>query len=144
MGLDQFAYKIKSYKKEYYNNGAIEIAYWRKHNRLQGYMENLYFKKIEDEKNNKSLEDRFLDALDELPEKNDIFNCVDLILDMNDILEIEKAIKNRELPETSGFFFGNDSYDDYNDYYKDTDITFIEEAKKALNEGYVVFYTCSW
>ena len=35
MGLDQFAYTTKGKEKE-------EIAYWRKHNALHGWMENLW------------------------------------------------------------------------------------------------------
>ena len=38
MGLDQFAYKVKGDER-------TELHYWRKHNRLQGFMEALYAKK---------------------------------------------------------------------------------------------------
>ena len=38
MGLDQYAYRIKE-------GQGFEIAYWRKHNRLQGWMENLWVEK---------------------------------------------------------------------------------------------------
>ena len=39
MGLDQYAYKRDADEDE---DGNITIAEWRKHNRLQGWMEDLW------------------------------------------------------------------------------------------------------
>ena len=73
------------------------------------------------------------------------FNGIELQLTENDIEWLEEAIKNQELPETSGFFFGSDSYtwneEGYaedeiqeNYYYKQMDLQFVENAKEALKE----------
>jgi len=78
------------------------------------------------------------------------FNCVDLDLTMQDINALEGAIKTKTLPQTGGFFFGNDSYEDvdpnsnvpYYDY--PTDIAFIKKAKKALKAGKKVSYWSWW
>ena len=89
MGLDQYAYRIK-------NGEALEIAYWRKHNRLQGWMENLWVQR--GKPNPQKDEDG--NVIDE-------FNCVDLELDEEDLDKLEESLDSKELPETSGFFFGN-------------------------------------
>ena len=73
MGLDQNAWKVdKDGERE-------ELAYWRKHNRLQGWMEERYTEKGGKEQ----------------------FNCVDLELTEEDIDDLETAIEDRELPETA-------------------------------------------
>lgn len=118
MGLDQYASQVKG-------EDAQELAYWRKHNRLQGWMEDLYARKGGEGE----------------------FNCVDLELTEEDLDELESAIDNRNLPETGGFFFGSDSYSDYEDEewgYLNTDREFIEKAREALGEGWKVVYSCWW
>ena len=92
MGLDQYAYKEKSeYDSDTQTRTTIrtQIAYWRKHNRLHGWMESLW--------------------------DGGTFNCVDLALDEEDLDRLETTILDKELPETGGFFFGNDSYEDYDE-----------------------------
>ena len=118
MGLDQNAWKVSQ------DGEREELAYWRKHNRLQGWMENLYQSKGGREE----------------------FNCVDVYLDENDLDNLEQAILDRELPETGGFFFGNDSYEDYEgEYgYKGDDIEFIQKAREALKGGWRIVYSCWW
>ena len=118
MGLDQNAYKVSQ------DGEREELAYWRKHNRLQGWMEERYTNKGGTEQ----------------------FNCVDLELDEDDILDLEVAIDDKELPETGGFFFGNDSYTYYDDEYgdKETDRKFIKDAKAALDDGWKIVYSCWW
>ena len=118
MGLDQYA----AVKDE--NGETQELAYWRKHNRLQGWMEELYTRK---------------GGMKE-------FNCVDLELTEEDINDLENAIDNKSLPETGGFFFGNDSYSDYEgEYgYKETDVDFIKKARQILESGNRVVYSCWW
>ena len=39
MGLDQYGYAVPKEESEARN----ELAYWRKHNRLQGWMEHLWY-----------------------------------------------------------------------------------------------------
>ena len=126
MGLDQYAFRVKE------NGERTEIAYWRKHNRLQGWMKNLYTKQGGTEE----------------------FNCVDVELGWEDIIQLEQDITNRSLPHTQGFFFGNDSYGidpdvvqpDDNGMYWDlqNDLKFCEIAKLALDCNDTVVYSCWW
>ena len=133
MGLDQYGYAVPKEESEARN----ELAYWRKHNRLQGWMEQLWYDK-----------GRPNAQTDGNPMGD--CNCVDLELDANDIDSLEEAIENFALPETQGFFFGDDSYlweseespSSANYFYKEQDLQFIEEARKALDKGDKVVYHC--
>ena len=116
MGLDQYAVARKA---EYEDE---ELMYWRKHNRLQGWMEELWY-----DTGNKG-----------------VFYCVDLILTKQDILDLEEDIKGKKLPKTSGFFYGLDSYEEYEEYYKKADLLFIKRAKEAIKAGKEVIYSCWW
>ena len=117
MGLDQYAFRDDG-------AGRSEIAYWRKHNRLQGWMASLYAEKGGTEE----------------------FNCLDLELEGKDLDALEVAIQQRVLPATVGFFYGNDSYDDYDsdDGYKVDDEAFIEKGRKVLADGHRLIYFCWW
>ena len=128
MGLDQYAYAKASVEAE----ESEELAYWRKHNRLHGWMEDLY-------------RDRG-NSVGETPFGND-FNCVEVELTESDIEQLEAHIKNKSLPDTGGFFFGNDSYNEIGEggyYYKETDMRFIVSARRALQDGKKVFYNSWW
>ena len=125
MGLDQYAYAKASVEAE----ESEELAYWRKHNRLHGWMEDLY-------------RDRG-NSVGETPFGND-FNCVEVELTESDIEQLEAHIENKSLPDTGGFFFGNDSYDDYEEYRKENDVQFIADARQALADGKKVFYNSWW
>ena len=127
MGLDQNAYQVKSdYDSDTKTETTTktELHYWRKHNRLQGWMEELYRSKG----------------------GQDEFNCVDVRINEEDLDTLEQAILDKELPETGGFFFGSDSYEDYEgEYgYKDSDIEFIQKAREALKGGWSIVYSCWW
>jgi hypothetical protein len=137
MGLDMFVYSIDKNGKE------KEISYFRKHNRLHGWMERLWNTKKEEYKN-KPLEDKFIDALDSVKDDSDVFNGVPLELDEIDIDSLEIDIENKNLPETQGFFFGEDSYQDYEEYYKKDDLNLIKKARKELKKGNKILYTSSW
>ena len=122
MGLDQFAFS----KDE--NGEKTEIAYWRKHNRLQGFMEELW---ITQEGNSEE------------------FNCVDLELTEEDLNKLEKAVITYNLPQTGGFFFGQDSYEYRNDqdtHYSDyeDDVAFIAKGREVLANGDTLIYSCWW
>ena len=125
MGLDQFAFS----KDE--NGEKTEIAYWRKHNRLQGFMEELWIEQEAGEDGN-----------------TEDFNCVDLELTEKDLNKLEKAVITYNLPETGGFFFGQDSYEyrnsqgNYDDY--EDDIAFIAKGREVLASGDTLIYSCWW
>jgi len=81
------------------------------------------------------------------------FNCVEMQLTRDDLHVLESDIRNFELPEANGFFWGSDSYFWNNEddepypeneyYYKEQDLNFIAEAHKMLDKDYRVFYN-SW
>jgi|TARA_R110000823_G_C15717457_1_gene478248 hypothetical protein len=133
MGLDQYAYKRDADEDE---DGNITIAEWRKHNRLQGWMEDLWEDKGRPYEGN-------LDDINPLGIGTD-FNCIPVELTLSDIEQLEAHITNKTLPETGGFFFGADSYEEYEEYYKETDLQFVEDAREALGEGKKIFYSSWW
>jgi hypothetical protein len=137
MGLDMYAYvatragqqeeyyegaEFNETTREFENNTVTkprEIAYWRKHPNLHGWME-----KLAEQKN---LE-------------YDTFNGIELELTAEDLDQLEHTIKKRQLPSTAGFFFGNDS----DQHYYDHDLEFIKNARAELFLGLKVFYNSSW
>ena len=135
MGLDQYAYAAAKagQQEEYYDSGSgsddandslnpREIAYWRKHPNLHGYFEALWAKRN--------------------PEAVEItsFNGIELELTWDDIEDLERAIKEKRLPSTTGFFFGESS----DEFYYNDDLEFIKNAKFELFVGLKVFYNSSW
>jgi hypothetical protein len=123
MGLDQYATARKGepfLNEEGFNEypESKELAYWRKHPNLQGWMEKLYRAKGGEGE----------------------FNCVSVELSEEDLDSLEKAITEQQLPSTQGFFFGGES----DDYYKEHDLKFVSEARDAINEGYTVVYSSWW
>lgn len=131
MGLDMFVYvlpkevesSIDSDVDFRVNVDVSELFYWRKHNSLHGWMESLYRAK---------------------GGVADSFNCVHVMLNMNDLCELEKAVNSCTLPQTSGFFFGEDSTIAYEEYYQGKDLTFIDSAKRALQDGHKIYYSSWW
>lgn len=129
MGLDMIALKRKHlrivsdddpYGEENWAEGENEekFFYWRKHPNLHGWMENLYYEKGGDA---------------------DVFNCVEVELTLDDIEDLESDIENDNLPQTTGFFFGESAPD-----RKEEDLEFIEKAKEAIKDGYTIVYTSWW
>ncbi len=113
MGLDQYAYVAAraGQQQEYWEqdadaNGVTkprEIAYWRKHPNLQGWMEQLWIRKLA--------------AEGKTPDESEwgtSFNGVELELNYEDLDELERAVTHGQLPGTSGFFFGENS----DEYYR--------------------------
>ena len=138
MGLDQYAYvaaRAGAYG-EYWGDGNYnkddsdptkvsqprELAYWRKHPNLQGWMKQLW-----EEKN---------------PNNTEVtsFNGIELELSWEDLERLELDIISSSLPDTSGFFFGQPS----DDFYRNNDLEFIRNAKAELFVGLKVFYNSSW
>ena len=141
MGLDMYVYVAAKagQQEEFYEgsewdpdhkehrnpnvNRPREIAYWRKHPNLHGWMARLWLAREGNE-------------LREL----DNFNGIELELDADDLELLEYVVKERELPGTSGFFFGNDA----DDYYYNDDLKFIQMARAEMFLGLKVFYNSSW
>ena len=139
MGLDMYAYvAAKAGQQDEFYEGAEydadtgefanpavnkprQICYWRKHPNLHGWMAQLWLRR----EGNKDVNN---------------FNGVELELTAEDLDELEYAVQNDRLPATSGFFFG----DGADDYYKPSDLKFIQEARAELFFGLKVFYNSSW
>ena len=138
MGLDQYAYVAMKAgaQAEYYDDENYdkedgdptkigpprEIAYWRKHPNLQGWMKQLWEERNPDDVEGNS------------------FNGIELELTWADIERLEQDVLSGTLPPTTGFFFGNDSDEEY----RDQDLEFIKTAKAELFVGLKVFYNSSW
>jgi len=135
VGLDMYAYVAakSGQQREYYEGCELqedgnytnpkitqprEIAYWRKHPNLHGWMQQLW----------------------ESRGNSGDFNGDELELTWQDLDVLEESVKSNKLPDTSGFFFGNDS----DDHYREQDLKFIREAKAELFLGLKVFYNSSW
>ena len=139
MGLDQYAYAASKsgardeYLEEKYEHGnkeaydsTTELAYWRKHPNLQGWMEKLW-----EEKGRPGIDNSYQDVM---------FNGVEVELTWEDLDQLEEDVTNGRLPSTSGFFFGNNS----DDYYRNQDLEFVRKARAEIFTGLKVFYNSSW
>jgi len=141
MGLDMYAYVAAKagQQREYYDGCEVndageytnpnitqprEIAYWRKHPNLHGWMERCYHNKVR--------------AVGGLTMGD--FNGIELELTHDDLEILESDIMAGTLPATSGFFFGNDA----DDHYREQDLEFIKNARAELFMGLKVFYNSSW
>ena len=125
MGLDQYAHKVKRKYAPTTKTETVrttEICYWRKHNALQGWMEELWCQKTGG--------------------KAEDLNCQDLPLTSEDLDKLEEVITKNKLPSTQGFFYGFDTSQDGR--RKAYDLDFVSKAREAIEEGYEITYSCWW
>jgi len=145
MGLDMYAYTAAraGQQREFYESAEFdvdsrdlesttvtrprEIAYWRKHPNLHGWMEQLW-----NRRNGGNQDGGNQDGSN--------FNGIELELTYEDLEILELDIIAGSLPGTSGFFFGSDA----DDHYRDQDLEFIRNARAELFMGLKVFYNSSW
>ena len=138
MGLDMYAYaaaragqdrewwdgaEMDQQIKEYVNLKVAkpkEIAYWRKHPNLHGWMRQLW----------------------ESRGNSGDFNGDELELTWKDLDQLEQDIRTGAMADINerGFFFGNPSDNDY----REQDLEFIKAARAELFMGLRVFYNSSW
>lgn len=128
MGLDQYAYVASKADTTWDDDTRQDLAYWRKHPNLQGWMCQLYESKGCPGSTNSD------DA--------NYFNGIELELTWDDIDKLEKDIKSGVVSNmhTTGFFFGEPS----DDYYHAYDLEFCVNAKAELFLKRKVFYNSSW
>jgi hypothetical protein len=137
MGLDMYAYvAAKADQQNDFYDGAHydaevgdyvnpnttrprEIAYWRKHPNLHGWMEKL-------------AQDKGLSY--------DSFNGIEIELTHEDLDALELAVTHKQLPATAGFFFGNPA----DEHYYKSDLEFVKNARAEMFLGLKVFYNSSW
>lgn len=118
MGLDMFAQKVPA-GSQYDAETAEEIHYWRKNNALHGWMEDLYESKGGTEE----------------------FNCVPVQLTAADLSLLRSQIQLDQLKPRAGFFFGEQSYSDFE---KEADLGFIEKALGYITDDFDIYYTSWW
>jgi hypothetical protein len=128
MGLDMYALKVKAEdaiddltirSAEDGGSKSEEIAYWRKHHDLHGWMRKLF----------------------EMKGGTGDFNCQPVRLTEDDLFELEQDVRRNDLPQTTGFFFGDNPPDAES---IEQDIKFIVKAREAIAEGYAVYYDSWW
>src|SRR3990172_2061888 len=125
MGLDQNAYYCEAARLpckaqvdfDMDELEATSFQYWRKHPDLHGWMEALYIRKGGKE----------------------TFNFTPVRLEVEDLDQLERSILSRNLPHTTGFFFGSSDGKS-----SEEDLEFIRKARIRLAEGYAVFYNSWW
>ena len=133
MGLDQYGGWLETPTKQQElhsklinddDNFAVGEFDWRKHAKLQKFMEILWYGKYEN---------------------TETFNCQNMPLDREDILALQAAVKGEKLPESEGgMFFGHEFQDVSSKEYKDQDLEFCAKALKWLDEGKTPYYSCWW
>lgn len=123
MGLDQY---VEGLDKEFY---------WRKHARLQKFMSKEHAKQYPKFKSESDLDHLGFNGGD-----GDV-NITKELLD-----RLEEAIKNDYYKyfASDGFFWGQQFQEEQVKYYKRTDQQFLKAARKALEDGRVIKYNCSW
>ena len=104
-------------------NKPRDIAYWRKHPNLHGWMAQRWLQREGNELR-----------------ETDNFNGIEFELTADDLDDLEYAVKKRRLPGTSGFFFG----DNADQHYYNEDLKFIQAARAEMFLGLKVFYNSSW
>jgi len=131
MGLDQYAYvraqerKVKEASGEEYTTvDSGQEFYWRKHSRLQEFMDRLWRDKGNTE----------------------TFNCQNMDLTEDDLLLLQDAIANNydDHPCEGGFFWGHQWQEEAVQEYKAEDTEFVQAALEAVRDGERVIYSCWW
>jgi len=138
MGLDQYGFAVMpnrknddfgwAWSKEEVDEGkVVKIAQWRKHANLQGYMEQLWMSKMDEKQRAQVIEDDVL------------FNCKPLRLTFQDLMNLKKAVEDKDLPQTTGFFFGESDEE-----HDSETLQFIDEAVRAIAQDMEIYYDSWW
>lgn len=97
----------------------LELAYWRKHPNLHGYIVQQYAGGVD--------------------------RCQEIPLTATDLLDIIEAVRSKELPNTQGFFFGTSTGDDEEIEYDVEQLgkvlNWLTEDTKVLR---TIHYQASW
>jgi len=99
----------------------VSLGYWRKHRKLHGFIVNTF------------------------AEGEDL--CQEIELDTKALRKIATALRSDILPDTEGFFFGNEDIDEEEKKQAEEYAQQIEQAIEWLNEGdweRSVYYQASW
>ena len=142
MGLDQYAHlRGVEYDFDKYRNDKSctdnNQFYWRKHARLQVFMN----KEHKQQNKNRKLEG----DLQSLGFNGD--TDTPFVLVTNEVLDnLEESIKKDYWKDfcSDGFFWGQQFQEESMKEYREQDLEFVEWARKQINDGKEVIYDCSW
>lgn len=122
MGLDQYAF-IKAAKSD--EDPPEPEFYWRKHAKLQEFMERLFVQKTGKEAGE--------------------LNCEPLELSADDIAKLKADIEGGTMPKSpGGFFYGHQFQDESAEKYREQDLKFCAWASEQIAAGHTVAYSCWW
>ncbi len=128
MGLDQYAMAAHRPIETPEDDHYTIVFTWRKHAKLQAFMENLFFDKAEGGVHG-----------------DDVFNCNPMELDAKHIRWLRRCINASRLPDSEGgFFYGHEWQDEAAKEYREQDLQFCEWALGKIAEGHHVYYDCWW
>jgi len=127
MGLDQYAYIDPKEGARHADQRKEDTFYWRKHSRLHEFMLSIWMQQNPDK-------------------SREVFNCRDLYLSEEDLLELRRALADNFDNYTSegGLFWGHQFQERQVDEYADQDLNFVQRALDAVREGKPVVYSCWW
>jgi hypothetical protein len=96
----------------------LEIGYWRKHPNLHGY-----------------IVETFANGVDE---------CQKIELSVDDLLKILRAVKEKGLPNTTGFFFGKSDGSEDKETIKilESAVEWVKQDEPEVSR--TVYYKASW
>ena len=110
-------------------SNTYEVGYWRKANAIH----NWFVKNVQDGRDD--CQQAYV-SRSQLADLSSI--CKQVLAARN--TENANEIAAKLLPTTSGFFFGNPA----DDYYKQQDLAFVQQARAEIFTGLKVFYNSSW
>lgn len=119
MGLDQYGFvRQKDHAQE-------QEFYWRKHSRLQEFMQALWADTVHGE-------------------DGEEFNCQKLTLSVDDIQDLQNQIAKgyADYVSEGGFFWGHEWQQQATEDYAQQDEEFVAAALAALEQGGQVEYSC--
>lgn len=101
----------------------LEMGYWRKHPNLHGYIVKTYAGGVDE--------------------------CQEIELTADDLLNIAKAIREKNLPHTEGFFFGDSSWhegkeEEYAAVFEKAAAWISQEFDRSKEFFRTIYYQASW
>ena len=155
MGLDQYAH-LRNRKidwKKYYSDDEKEsqteqkdVFVWRKHARLQTFMNKMFEKQneVKLKKEQEKKKDKEFSPFDMchlgMNGYDEVYITEDVVKKLGE--EIESRYHNSFCSD--GFFWGQQFQEESVKEYKAQDLKFLKFCKQAIKDNKTVVYTCSW
>ena len=142
MGLDQYAHlRGKEYDFDKYRNDKTctdnNQFYWRKHARLQVFMNKQHKQQNKNRKLEGDLQSLGFNGDTDTP----------FVLVTNEVLDnLEESIKKDYWRDfcSDGFFWGQQFQEESMKEYREQDLEFVKWARQQIKDGKEVIYDCSW